>query len=405
MKTFNLRIALLIAFCAVAVLSLLWVPTGQDNVLAIEADVEAPAETLAVGSPAPKLDIEHWIQDGNGFFKAVTDFKKGNVYVVEFWATWCGPCISSMPHLAELQNKYRGENVQIISVSDEPLETVEEFLKREADGKDGGKTTFAEITSAYSLTTDPDQSTYEAYMVAAQQRGIPTAFLIGKDGVIEWIGHPMEMDEPLASVVSGSWDRVAYAKAYAERQAAQEAFATTLQKASQLANAGKFAEAAEVVETELAKELPDQIRMQLTGIKYEIKLMGGIIDEEMLTVIRERIASSQGDLRAMVGIGSILYQITKDPKKDHPEVLPLIDESIASIKKELETAEDGAKAMLLDTLAHLQEGKGDLDAAIETQQSAIESADPRLKDRLTRYLDQLNEAKAAPAEAEESEEK
>jgi hypothetical protein len=242
-------------------------------------------------------------------------------------------------------------------------------------------------------------------MVAAQQRGIPTAFLVGKEGMIEWIGHPMEMDEPLASVVGGTWDRVAYAKAYAERQAAQEAFAKTLQQASQLANAGKFTEAADLVEAQLATELPDQIRMQLTGIKYEIKLMGGIIDEEMLTVIRERIAASQGDLRAMLGIGSILYQITKDPKKNHPEVLPLIEESIASIKKELETAEEGTQAMLLDTLAHLLEGKGDLDAAIETQQTAIELADARLKDRLTRYLDQLNETKAAaeaaPAESEE----
>ncbi len=79
----------------------------------------AAAEELGIGSRAPELDIEHWIQDGNGFFKPVTTFEQGKVYVVEFWATWCGPCIQSMPHLAELQNKYRGQNVQIVSVSDE----------------------------------------------------------------------------------------------------------------------------------------------------------------------------------------------------------------------------------------------------------------------------------------------
>ena len=67
------------------------------------------AQDLKVGSAAPELAIEHWLQDGNGFFKPVTKFEKGKVYVVEFWATWCGPCIQSMPHLAEIQNKYRGQ--------------------------------------------------------------------------------------------------------------------------------------------------------------------------------------------------------------------------------------------------------------------------------------------------------
>ena len=78
----------------------------------------AVGKELDIGSKAPTLDIEHWIHDGNGFFKPVKEFTDGNVYVIEFWATWCGPCIMSMPHLAELQNKYRGRKVQIISISD-----------------------------------------------------------------------------------------------------------------------------------------------------------------------------------------------------------------------------------------------------------------------------------------------
>ena len=78
-----------------------------------------PAKNWGLDREAPALDIEHWIQDGNGFFKPVKKFEAGKVYVIEFWATWCGPCIASMPHLAELQNKYRGRDVQVISVSDE----------------------------------------------------------------------------------------------------------------------------------------------------------------------------------------------------------------------------------------------------------------------------------------------
>jgi thiol-disulfide isomerase/thioredoxin len=154
----------------------------------------AAAEEFGIGSKAPDLDIEHWIQDGNGFFKPVKKFDDGNVYVVEFWATWCGPCIQSMPHLAELQNKYRGSNVQIVSVSDESVDEVKDLLAKE--NEELGKT-FSDITAAYSLTTDPDGSVQKDYMAAAKQDGIPTSFLVGKSGIIDWIGHPMDLDAPL----------------------------------------------------------------------------------------------------------------------------------------------------------------------------------------------------------------
>ena len=99
----------------------------------------------------------------------------------------------------------------------------------------GEKKTFADITSAYCLTTDPDRSVYEAYMTASEQQGIPTAFIVGKSGQIEWIGHPMEMDEPLEKVVTDSWDRVEYAKVFeAERK-----FNEVLERISTLAGTGK----------------------------------------------------------------------------------------------------------------------------------------------------------------------
>ena len=88
-------------------------------------------EKLVVGSIAPKLNVEHWVQNGGGKFPKVTDFKSGRVYVVEFWATTCGPCVQSMPHLAELQTNYADKGLQIVSISSEPLEVVKAFLENE----------------------------------------------------------------------------------------------------------------------------------------------------------------------------------------------------------------------------------------------------------------------------------
>jgi thiol-disulfide isomerase/thioredoxin len=396
MKSLNLRIALLVAFCGVAVLSVLWFPTGPDNVMAIEAETEKPAKTLTIGSPAPALDVEHWVQDGNGFFKPVTEFKPGNVYVVEFWATWCGPCISSMPHLAELQEKMRGQNVQIISISDEPLETVESFLKRETRNQAGEETTFAAITAAYCLTTDPDRSSHEDYMEAANQPGIPTAFIVGKDGKIEWIGHPMEMDEPLDQVVAGTWDRTEFAEVLIAKQKLGE----TIQTLSRLANQGKFTEAIAVVDAELEKKLPNEIQGQLVSIKYQIKLMGGMIDDEVAAFIRKRIASAQGNAIGVAQVAVQLMQVAQQTPAvaEQPAMKTLIGETVVALQAEVAGAEKQIQPLLLDTIAHLQAATGDLDAAIVSQEAAVAAADERSKARLSNYLEELRAAKNPPAD-------
>jgi len=166
------------------------------------------ADRLGIGSKAPGIEIERWFHEK----KPVTEFEAGKVYVIEFWATWCGPCIMSIPHLRDIQKRH-ADALTVISVSDENPEIIEAFLERERDG-----TTFGDMTSAYWLATDPDGSVKRDYMAAADQHGIPTAFIVGKTGEIEWIGHPMKIDDPVAQVIAGDWDREAFAKQMEEEQ-------------------------------------------------------------------------------------------------------------------------------------------------------------------------------------------
>ena len=82
---------------------------------------------LDLGDPAPALQVAEWIKG------APVDFKTGkgkNVYVLDFWATWCAPCRMSMPHLTELQQKYKSNGLVIVSISDEHPRLIEAFTKQ-----------------------------------------------------------------------------------------------------------------------------------------------------------------------------------------------------------------------------------------------------------------------------------
>jgi thiol-disulfide isomerase/thioredoxin len=153
---------------------------------------KAPEITLKVGDAAPAIKADKWMQ-----CPEIKDLKPGNVYVMEFWATWCGPCIVMMPHLSELHEQYKNKGVVIVGfTSKDPNNSekkVDEFIK-----KRGPKL-------GYGFAYADNRDTHEAWMRAAGQNGIPCTFVVGKDGKIAYIGHPMFLDAVLPRVVSGAW--------------------------------------------------------------------------------------------------------------------------------------------------------------------------------------------------------
>jgi thiol-disulfide isomerase/thioredoxin len=163
---------------------------------ALAAVTAIPAFAAKLGDPAAPLKINEWVK---GKEVDVTDGKA--IYVVEFWATWCGPCKASIPHLTELQKKFKDKGVVFIGISDETADKVKPFVEKMAEKMD------------YTVALDDTRKTSAGYMAAYGQGGIPTAFVVGKDKNVLWFGHPMgELEETLNKVVAGTYDLKAAAK-------------------------------------------------------------------------------------------------------------------------------------------------------------------------------------------------
>lgn len=167
------------------------------------APATAPKATLAIGDPAPPLKVMRWIKGG-----PVKALEKGQVYVVEFWATWCAPCKVAIPHLTELAHRHKGK-VTFIGVSvrekAKPGQDLEGFI----DGwvKEMGP------KMDYAVARDTsDNFMHEQWYVASRRGGIPAAFVVDREGRIAWMGHPDALDTALEKVLTGSVDMEAARK-------------------------------------------------------------------------------------------------------------------------------------------------------------------------------------------------
>lgn len=353
---------------------------GVLTALAVVASPTLAAE-LTIGSKAPPLDIEHWVQRaGRGDdFVPVTTLEPGKVTVIEFWATWCPPCRASMPHLAELQEQFADKGVTIVSVSDEDLQTVEEFLESKADGD----RTYGEITARSLVATDPDGSVSNDYMKASGQGGIPTAFIVGKTGEVEWIGHPMQMDGPLEEIVAGTFDRAAAAAAAREMTAARDRF----REIATLLQADKRAEAVEFLDAWLAEAKTPELRQRLTAIRLQIAIGAG--GELAARAFAEAVAEA-GDSAA--ALNELAWGVVQAIEVKAEISADLMAAAQAAAEKSVELDPDNAAH--LDTLAHLLAHRGDLDKALAVQRSALEHASAETRGPIRAYLDEL-EARAS----------
>ena len=351
--------------------------------------------SLGVGDPAPKLQIGAWVLGDK-----VGSFEDGKVYVVEFWATWCAPCRQSMPHLSDLQTKY-GDQIKVVGVSDETAGEVARFLQEEQTA--GGKKWIEVIK--YSIALDDDQQTSVNYMLAANLEGIPNAFIVGKTGMVEWIGHPLGIDDALEAVVNDKWDREKAAREFkleSEITAAIQAKEPAIMKAHEAGKAAEGKGNAEEAEKQfdLALAKVDELLALIPEDASSPKLVG---HRDQLNQAKQWLLREAGRTDALLAFQKTLI----DQYWENPQLLDSIawnmtdqegadlDVAIKAAKRAVKLS-DGKEPSPMDTLAKLYSLQDDLDSAIEWQTKAVAAAEPspQLQKQLKSILEDYKKAKA-----------
>lgn len=257
----------------------------------------ARAQDLKVGSAAPPLELtgqKDWVRG-----EPLPGLEKGKVYVVEFFATWCPPCRASMPHLIQLQEKYQGraEIVAVASFERTPIRDMQRDEIRKLARKLGAALNFR-------MGHDFSQDVARAWMEASGSTGLPTAFIVDRDGRIAYIGPPGGLDGPLEEVVAGTWSTGGGQAAHeAEREAEHQATGTDedlLRKGFVAQGEADWAFLLEVAEAGLARS--SAFAPIFGGFKLKALLNLPHREREGVALAQERLHQARGDAPALLSL-------------------------------------------------------------------------------------------------------
>lgn len=347
--------------------------------LAIAASGAAHAAKLAEGSAPPPIKALKWVKG------QPVKFERGKVYVVEFWATWCGPCKTSIPHLTDLARAFKGKvtfvGVNVWDTRDvkseaEYIAKIEKFVKDMGSQMD------------YSVCLDEMKGTMaETWMTAAEATGIPTAFVIGKDYKIAAICHPMELGDILPGVVAGSFDSKAYAKKKADEAAEAEKFEKAFAKAGEFYQQQKFKETIEEMDKALA--LHPEFEAKVAGTKFALLTK---TDETAAYAYARKMASGccKDDAMSLAMVADDILSNPELKNRDYAVALAVAEQAAKASNNE--------HPFVMATLAAAHFKKGNTDKAIECQEKALkllETAEGVPENYIKGMKDRLEEYKAA----------
>ncbi|CAN5737105.1 TlpA disulfide reductase family protein [soil metagenome] len=330
-----------------------------DTKPAAPAMEKAAKAGLAVGDSAPAYKVESFIKG-----KPIESLEKGKVYVVEFWATWCGPCVAAFPHLSEMQEKlgdkvtFIGTNIWERGYTDATEGKIKAFVEKQGD------------KMAYTVAYDGKSKAMDkAWMQAANQNGIPCAFIVNQEGKIAYIGHPMAMEKTLDEVVAGKFD-ITTAKAKAVKQKEIEGKLEGLgQKAGEFAQDDNWDGVIKTLDEMAAVDTDNKGRYMMS--KFQL-LMSKKNDSAAAyrmkdALLAEKSITSDGEM-----MNAIAWSIV-DPQSEMAAKDKNLDFALTFATKANE-ATKSENPGILDTLARVYWEKGDKAKAIETQEKAVAMA-------------------------------
>jgi len=331
---------------------------AQDAAKPVAAD--AKPERLVTGMDAPPLSVQEFIKGD-----AVDGFKDGQVYVVEFWSTWCGPCIRAFPHLSELQKQY-GDRVTIIGVNiwerpydDGTLAKVKAKVEQQGE------------KMAYTVAYDgPEKKSDKAWMAAAARNGIPSAFIVDQKGKVAWMGHPMQMDPVLEKVVAGAWNldeakklEDAEARENESRMAVQKAARDLLKARVAAKESGDWSGWSKTIDGLIESTKGTPAQMQFRMMKFQTLIGAANMPEPGYELGAQLVADGTGD-------GPLLNEIAWFAVQDDSVMKRNLDFCLKAATAANEAAK-GADGAILDTLARVHWERGENAKAIELQEKAV----------------------------------
>lgn len=341
----------------------------------------ARAGELKVGDPAPAMTVAKWVKG-----KPVEKFEVGKKYVVEFWATWCGPCKESIPHLTEMAKKYKDITFTGISIWEKQgNQEVDYGAKVAAFVKEMGSK--MDYNVGYE---DFDKAPMaKNWMAAAGQEGIPAAFLI-IDQKVAWIGHPMMMDSVLEKVANGTFDPKAEMMDQQAKEDEARKQQEMLKPVLEAAQAGNFEKAV----AELDKVISEKPAMEKNLAMFRFNL---------LLEADEKAANAYG-VKLSEGIykddAIMLNQIAWTMVDDETPIKVRDYDGAVKIAERANELSKGENAMILDTMALGYFKQKKVDLAITTQEKAIskiektEGMTDEIRKDIKSRLDQFKKAKA-----------
>ena len=336
--------------------------------------------------------------------EAVKDFQKGEVYVFECWASWCGPCIAAIPHLNELHKQMGKKGVVITGVNvweserdAASAERAKDFLKAQAD-----KMSYRVALGGKAFIKD--------WLEAAEVNGIPHAFVVA-DGKIAWTGHPAQLTaEMLGDILTGT--PLAAAPPVADK-IPQRRLSKPAVPAGTAPNDPEMAAAQAKLDA-----LSEAMRARdWDAAEKALPAAAGVLPKQEGQELRDSIEAQIGLARGDPTKFYAQLQKVADEEFDDPEALNEIAWRLLTMKAfaqkpNLVLAEKCAVQSVkltreehpdkLDTLARLRWLQGKKEEAIRLQIKSVDKAEAgQMKEALQKTLDSMLKGVLPPAEDEE----